>query len=80
MNFVTTSLEMIRCIIGTSIKVSMHMRDWIFIRPFEKRTLRPFEKWTYYAVAISVRPSVRLSVWVFWTFFQHALRYQFETW
>ena len=43
---------------------------------------------TYYAVAMSVRPSVRLSVRpsvhpsvrVFLTFFQHALRYQFETW
>ena len=39
----------------------------LFIRPFEKRT--------YYAVAMSVRPSVR----VFRTFLQHALRYQFET-
>ena len=76
-NFVTTLLEMIRCIIGTSIKVSMHMRDSIFICPLEKRTLRPFEKWTYYAVAMSVRPSVRPSIWVFWTFFQHALKYQF---
>ena len=39
---------------------------------------------TYYAVAMSVRPSVRLSVRpsvrVFRTFLQHALRYQFETW
>ena len=43
---------------------------------------------TYYAVAMSVRPSVRLSVCpsvrpsvrVFRTFLQHALRYQFETW
>ena len=31
---------------------------------------------TYYAVAMSVRPSVH----VFQTFLQHALRYQFETW
>ena len=31
---------------------------------------------TYYAVAMYVRPSVR----VFRTFLQHALRYQFETW
>ena len=48
----------------------------IFIRPFEKRT--------YYAMAmsvrLSVRPSVRPSVRVFRTFFQRALRYQFETW
>ena len=44
----------------------------LFIRPFEKRT--------YYAVAMSVRPSVRPSVRVFRTFLQHALRYQFETW
>ena len=44
----------------------------IFIRPFEKRT--------YYAVAMSVGLSVRPSVHVFWTFLQHALRYQFETW
>ena len=48
----------------------------IFIHLFEKRT--------YYAMAMSVRPSVRpsvhLSLLVFWTFFQHALRYQFETW
>ena len=39
---------------------------------------------TYYAVAMSVRPSVcpsvRPSVRVFRTFLQHALRYQFETW
>ena len=39
---------------------------------------------TYYAVAMSVCPSVRLSVRpsvrVFRTFLQHALRYQFETW
>ena len=46
--------------------------------------IRPFEKRTYYAVAKSVRPSVRLSVRpsvrVFRTFLQHALRYQFETW
>ena len=50
--------------------------DDLFIRPFEKRT--------YYAMAmsvrLSVRPSVRPSVRVFRTFFQHALRYQFETW
>ena len=48
----------------------------IFIRPFEKRT--------YYAVAMSVHSSVRLSVRpsvrIFRTFLQHALRYQFETW
>ena len=44
----------------------------LFIRPFEKRT--------YYAMAMSVRLSVRPSVRVFRTFFQHALRYQFETW
>ena len=44
----------------------------LFIRPFEKRT--------YYAVAMSVRPSVCPSVRVFRTFLQHALRYQFETW
>ena len=48
----------------------------VFIRPFEKRT--------YYAMAmsvrLSVRPSVRPSVRVFRTFFQHALRYQIETW
>ena len=44
----------------------------IFIRPFEKRT--------YYAMAMSVRLSVRPSVRVFRTFFQRALRYQFETW
>ena len=35
---------------------------------------------TYYAVAMSVCPSVRPSVRVFRTFLQHALRYQFETW
>ena len=35
---------------------------------------------TYYAVAMSVRLSVRPSVGVFRTFLQHALRYQFETW
>ena len=50
--------------------------SFIFIRPFEKRT--------YYAMAmpvrLSVRPSVRPSVRVFRTFFQRALRYQFETW
>ena len=46
--------------------------DLVFIRPFEKRT--------YYAMAMSVRLSVRPSVRVFRTFFQHALRYQFETW
>ena len=36
----------------------------------------------YYAVVMSVRPSVRLSLSfrVFRTFLQHALRYQFETW
>ena len=49
---------------------------FIFIRPFEKRT--------YYAMAVSVRlsvrPSVRPSVRVFRTFFQRALRYKFETW
>ena len=48
----------------------------IFIRPFEKRT--------YYAVAMSVGlsfcPSVRPSVRAFRIFLQHALRYQFETW
>ena len=43
--------------------------SWVFF-------IRPFEKRTYYAVVISVRPSVR----VFRTCFQHALRYQFETW
>ena len=37
----------------------------VFICPFEKRL--------YYAVAMSARPS-------FPDFFQHALRYQFETW
>ena len=35
---------------------------------------------TYYAVAMSVRPSVRPSVRVFRTFLQNTLRYQFETW
>ena len=35
---------------------------------------------TYYAVAMSVCPSVSPSVPVFRTFLQHALRYQFETW
>ena len=51
----------------------------LFIRPFEKRdvlcrgNVRP-------SVRLSVRPSVRPSVRVFRTFFQHALRYQFETW
>ena len=44
----------------------------LFIRPFEKRT--------YYAVAMSICPSARPSVRVFRTFLQHALRYQFETW
>ena len=42
--------------------------------------IRPFEKWTYYAMAMSVCPSVCPSVRVFRTFCQHALRYQFETW
>ena len=51
----------------------------VFIRPFEKRdvlcrgNVRP-------SVCPSVRSSVRPSVRVFRTFFQHALRYQFETW
>ena len=40
----------------------------------------PFEKRTYYAMAMSVRLSVRPSVRALRTFFQHALRYQFETW
>ena len=40
----------------------------------------PFEKRTYYAVAMSVRLSIRPSVRVFRTFLHHALRYQFETW
>ena len=47
----------------------------IFIRPFEKRT--------YYAMAMSVRLSVRPSVRpseFSGLFFQRALRYQFETW
>ena len=35
-----------------------------------------YARFSYYAMAMSVRPSVR----VFRTFFQHALRYQFETW
>ena len=44
----------------------------VFIRLFEKRS--------YYAVAMSARPSVRPSVRVFRIFLQHALRSQFETW
>ena len=48
------------------------MSYFIFIRPFEKRT--------YYAMAMSVRLSVHPSVRVFRNSFQHALRYQFETW
>ena len=58
-----------------SVRLSVCLSH-LFIRPFEKRT--------YYAMAMSVRPSVRLSVRpsvrVFRTFLQHALRYQFETW
>ena len=42
--------------------------------------IRLFQKWTYYALAMSVCPSIRPSVRVFQTFCQHALRYQFETW
>ena len=53
-----------------------YLNTWLFIRPFQKRT--------YYATAmsvrLSVRPSVRPSVRVFRTFFQRALRYQFQTW
>ena len=54
-------------------RIDTKKNNWnIFIRPFAKRT--------YYAVAMSVRLSVRPPVWVFRTFFQHALRYQFDTW
>ena len=53
--------------------VFVYKHLFIFIIP-------PFEKRTYYAMAMSVRPSVLPSVRVFRTFFQHALRYQFETW
>ena len=47
---------------------NLHIIVFVFIRPFEKRT--------YYAVAMSVCPSVR----VFRAFFQYALRYRCETW
>ena len=53
----------------------------LFIKSFLYARLK---NGTYYAVAMSVRPSVRLSVRpsvrVFRTFFQHAFRYHFETW
>ena len=52
---------------------------------FSELVIRPFEKRTYYAVAMSVRQSVRPSIRPsvrprFRTFLQHALRYQFQTW
>ena len=47
--------------------------DNVFMRPFEKRS--------YYAVAMSIRPSVLLSFRPsFRTSYQYDLRYQFQTW
>ena len=52
----------------SSINDARSVRLRVFIRPFEKRS--------YYAVAMSVRLSICPS---FPEFFQHALRYKFET-
>ena len=71
------SIDVAACLYCYVMHLSLTTRNVAFIRPFEKRT--------YYAVAMSVHPSVRLSVRPsvrpsFPDFFQHALRYQFETW
>ena len=52
----------------------MHISS-IYQYPLKCFIIRPFDKWTYYALVMSVCPSIR----VFRFFFQHVLRYQFET-
>ena len=46
------------------------------VNPFFLLFIRPFEKRSYYAVAMSVRPSVNMN---FPDFFQHALRSLWST-
>ena len=62
------------------MRFEFHQNQVSASEEFSGLFIRPFEKRKYYAMAMSVRPSVRPSVRVFRTFFQRALRYQFETW
>ena len=85
------SLKWSNCIIhwGLVIFVNTHRR-WAIFCPIYKfychknnilyALYARLKNGTYYAMPMSVRPSVCPSVRVFRTFFQHALRYQFETW